>query len=559
MLYRALYIVIIFLFSFTVYSQDTIVKKDNSKIIAKIIEVNPTEIKYKQPDNLDGLIYNIAKYEIAYVTYNNGIKEIYQQNDFQNKTYYSTNKRDSIIKSLKAKDYIKFNIQLGAVVNNNFSNVQRRQPSPSHTSSETYSVHNDNLYNYNLNLGLNFLFGRSPYIKHILGINYLHSRGEFEYHYYQGGYTSYQEDLTYISHIDYLNFVSGIQFSIGRHLKFEPQISINVDVHENEKVNGISKTTTVSGGPSPYIVSQQESIFKDKKLNERRNLHTISLTPKVSYEFKIKQNTFGVYFCYNLSYGYRLPWYTGGILLYPVKKYSPTINNKKIKIFTNIKLNSEIGITLNNSSTNLPESSSSFNNYDSFKSANKKTQTGYNLGVNIISGNNPYCKHIIGVSYVQSNAEFKRTSTNRYTEQDKLYQYRRDLNIKSTSHFFNIGTGIRLIFFKHINIDNSIVFNIPITSNIKYDGFEYLQEYTYFGTSNGGTYNQTNYTNQKINASNSVEKLYNYSIAFSPKISFDFNFKEQIFGLFFNFNYAFQQKIQWHMMGITYYPFKKLR
>lgn len=58
MLYRALYIVIIFLFSFTVYSQDTIVKKDNSKIIAKIIEVNPTEIKYKQPDNLDGLIYN---------------------------------------------------------------------------------------------------------------------------------------------------------------------------------------------------------------------------------------------------------------------------------------------------------------------------------------------------------------------------------------------------------------------------------------------------------------------------------------------------------------------
>ena len=317
---RIKYTTLLLLCFYYTFSQDIIVKIDSSKVISKLLEINSQEIKYNRFDNLEGPIYVISKNEVAYVIYSNGIKESFHSNPElpANNSYLS--KKDSLVKTLKVKDYIKFNVQLGAIVNNNYSNVQRKQPPSSRTSSESYSAHNGNLYNYNINLGFNFLFGRSKCVKHILGVNYLHSRGEYEYNYGQSGYTSYQKDVKYISHIDYLNFVTGMQFSIGRHIKIEPQISLNAAINVNEKINGTSKTTTVSGGPTPYVLDYEVKIYKDEKVNSGNTSSTFSFNPKISYEFKIKQNIFGVYLSYNLAYKYRLPWYMAGITYYPFKK-----------------------------------------------------------------------------------------------------------------------------------------------------------------------------------------------------------------------------------------------
>lgn len=54
------------------WAQDVIVKKDDSKIDAKIIEIQGSEIRYKKFSNPDGPDYTISKREVAEVRYQNG-------------------------------------------------------------------------------------------------------------------------------------------------------------------------------------------------------------------------------------------------------------------------------------------------------------------------------------------------------------------------------------------------------------------------------------------------------------------------------------------------------
>lgn len=55
--------------------QDLIVKTDGTSIKAKILEVNPNDIKYKKFDFIDGPTYSLYKTEIKYIQYPNGLKD----------------------------------------------------------------------------------------------------------------------------------------------------------------------------------------------------------------------------------------------------------------------------------------------------------------------------------------------------------------------------------------------------------------------------------------------------------------------------------------------------
>jgi hypothetical protein len=69
---------LIILFSgITAFAQDTIVKKNNEIIIAKIIEVSPSEIKYKRFEMPDGPVYTESKFGIALIKYSNGTQDNY--------------------------------------------------------------------------------------------------------------------------------------------------------------------------------------------------------------------------------------------------------------------------------------------------------------------------------------------------------------------------------------------------------------------------------------------------------------------------------------------------
>lgn len=58
--------------SFSAMAQDTIFKKDKTKIYAKIFEVNQDDIKFKDFDNLDGPTFVLEKTEIEKIVFNNG-------------------------------------------------------------------------------------------------------------------------------------------------------------------------------------------------------------------------------------------------------------------------------------------------------------------------------------------------------------------------------------------------------------------------------------------------------------------------------------------------------
>lgn len=59
----------------TAMAQDIVIKTDSSKVIAAILEVYPTEIKYKMFNYLDGPTISVLKSDIAYIIYRNGVTE----------------------------------------------------------------------------------------------------------------------------------------------------------------------------------------------------------------------------------------------------------------------------------------------------------------------------------------------------------------------------------------------------------------------------------------------------------------------------------------------------
>jgi hypothetical protein len=310
--FRFLYIILFLFITAKLICQDIIVKKDSTKIISKLLEVNPKEIKYNRIDIPSGPINVISKNDVAYVIYSNGIKESFYSKPklANNKTYLS--KKDSLVKTLRVKDYIKFNVQLGIIVNNNYSNAPRQKAEYYMTSSTSYSSHNGNKYNSSINIGFNFIFGRSPKINHVMGINYLRSYGEYEYEQYSIGYS---EHMIYNSKIDFLNFTSGLRFAIFKKIKIDALCSLNFGIFNDVKKTGYVNSWDRNTG---YIYHQD--IYKGERENPSHILQAISLNPKISYEFNIKQELFGVYIGYNLSPEQRLPWYMAGITYYPFKK-----------------------------------------------------------------------------------------------------------------------------------------------------------------------------------------------------------------------------------------------
>ena len=78
---KQLLVMFMLLCSTAVFAQDVIVKKDGSTILAKVLEVNTKDIKYKKHSNLSGPTYTINKSEIMSINYENGEKDTFYNND----------------------------------------------------------------------------------------------------------------------------------------------------------------------------------------------------------------------------------------------------------------------------------------------------------------------------------------------------------------------------------------------------------------------------------------------------------------------------------------------
>ena len=59
------------------FSQDIITTKTGEDILAKILEISMTEIKYKKYDNQDGPLFTLLKSDVLMIRYENGSKDIF--------------------------------------------------------------------------------------------------------------------------------------------------------------------------------------------------------------------------------------------------------------------------------------------------------------------------------------------------------------------------------------------------------------------------------------------------------------------------------------------------
>lgn len=80
---KNLFVMLFTVLSLNSYAQlDTIYLKSETKVLnVKIIEVNPTNLKYKKDSNLEGPLYTIEKTKIDKVVFQNGDIEIYSNED----------------------------------------------------------------------------------------------------------------------------------------------------------------------------------------------------------------------------------------------------------------------------------------------------------------------------------------------------------------------------------------------------------------------------------------------------------------------------------------------
>lgn len=86
---KLIFTILISIFTISLcFSQDIITKKSGEDIQTKVIEVTTTEIKYKKFDNQNGPAFTILKSDVLMVRYENGTKDIFNE-EKKNETVYS--------------------------------------------------------------------------------------------------------------------------------------------------------------------------------------------------------------------------------------------------------------------------------------------------------------------------------------------------------------------------------------------------------------------------------------------------------------------------------------
>lgn len=164
---------------------------------------------------------------------------------------------------------------------------------------------------------------KSPFCKHLIGINYLNSTGEFNYSHSRGVYSNqtqtfigYEKEARYKSTVHFINIITGVQFIIYKKLCIDNAIVINIPFKAVNTVNGYE--VQYKRSYSNYY--EEVHTFNNEVTHDSKVATTVSFVPKLSYEFHWGNQKLGVHFSYNISYKYNLPWYVAGISYYPFKK-----------------------------------------------------------------------------------------------------------------------------------------------------------------------------------------------------------------------------------------------
>lgn len=198
-------------------AQDQLFKKDNTKLLVRITEISPDEIKYKLFDNLTGPTYVVRKSDVSLLIYENGKHEVIntpaenvsvpRQIIVPTTRHYGMSKEDSLkffryTESVSLNFLTFMNMEIGLIYQKDFlkSNCSLIIPlaigihSPSVTEAVYFSGFNGDGINLNrklfeAGLGLNYYPSLKHAVQYYVGpaIRYMQYSYQQVYQYYSPG------------------------------------------------------------------------------------------------------------------------------------------------------------------------------------------------------------------------------------------------------------------------------------------------------------------------------------------------------------------------------------
>ena len=88
-------------------AQDVITKRDGTDIAAKVLEINPSDVKYKKAENPEGPTYTMARSEILLICYENGQREVFDEGPALHPEYIP-NTTYAVVPGMKYREYKKY-------------------------------------------------------------------------------------------------------------------------------------------------------------------------------------------------------------------------------------------------------------------------------------------------------------------------------------------------------------------------------------------------------------------------------------------------------------------
>lgn len=257
----------IFFCAYVLNAQDIIYKKDNTKIEAKILEINQSEVRYKMFANPDGPLYIMYKSDVVKIEYPNGQVEVYNP---EIKKEEAHNIKDDYVQNPK-KDVSAYTPDFD--LTRNIVSVNLLQVMLGFASASYEWVAPSGMVGIKIPVGVNFdsgnsislatlsednsdFFGgiafnlypkRKKRVAYVVG-PYLQV-GQFSYQAYQYPYSGYRTYMDGVYYAVYIN--NGMEVLIARDFSFSfcggPGLIRKIGSHYNSSSYGFDLPITLNG------------------------------------------------------------------------------------------------------------------------------------------------------------------------------------------------------------------------------------------------------------------------------------------------------------------------
>ena len=222
----------------------------------------------------------------------------------------------------------------------------------------------------------------------------------------------------------------------------------------------------------------------------------------------------------------------------------------------NLRINFQSALIANNSFSNFSKGQSSNNSYDYGFTKNNSQPVcfGFNAGVEVVLGRAPRFKQLLSITYDLTNSLFNDyrviLQSYRYSDWQTWHE-----NISRQVQFVNLNGGFLFNITKRLKLATMLSVAVYTTRDIT-NGY-YVDNIPIRPTGNGPYYNFLPASSDTTKYNNS-KTIYKPGLEVSLKLRASYDVTKYL-SVFVQRNLGISYKAPWWMLGLQFYPFKKLR